>query len=77
VTRPEGGFVVWAELPESVDAMRLYAAALRERIGIAPGALFTAGGDKFTNCVRLNTAYWSRQVEEALKTVGRIACGMA
>ncbi len=76
ITRPEGGFVVWAELPESVDTMLLYEAALQERISIAPGALFTTGG-KFGNCVRLNTAFWSPRVDKALHTVGEIACAMA
>lgn len=76
ITRPEGGFVVWAELPEGVDTMRLYEAALEERIAIAPGALFTTG-DKYGNCVRLNTAFWTPRVDKALQTVGRIACAMA
>ena len=72
VSRPEGGFVLWVEMPEEVDAMRLYEEALREGIGVAPGPLFTIG-DRFGNCIRVSAAFWSQRIEEALATLGGIA----
>jgi DNA-binding transcriptional MocR family regulator len=36
VTRPEGGFILWVEMPKEVDALRLYEEAMKENIGIAP-----------------------------------------
>ncbi len=72
VTRPEGGFVLWAEMPEEVDAFRLYEAAVKKGISLAPGTLFSSG-DRFRNCIRLNAAYWSERVEQALETVGGMA----
>ncbi len=72
VTRPEGGFVLWVEMPEQVDAFRLYEQALKSGIGIAPGTLFTTG-DRFRNCIRINAAFWSSEIDQALETVGTMA----
>lgn len=76
VSRPDGGFVLWVEMPEEVDAMRLFEEALREGIGIAPGPLFTAG-KQFGNCIRVSAAYWSEHIERALATLGDLAKAMA
>jgi DNA-binding transcriptional MocR family regulator len=73
VTRPEGGFVLWVEMPKEVDAFRLYEEALRKGISIAPGTIFTTTGDKFSNCIRLNAAFWSERIEQALETLGGMA----
>lgn len=72
VTRPEGGFILWVEMPGKVDAFRLYEGALKEGISIAPGTLFSTG-DRFRNCIRLNAAFWSERIEQALETVGGMA----
>jgi DNA-binding transcriptional MocR family regulator len=72
VTRPEGGFVLWVEMPDSIDAVRLYREALDQGISIAPGPIFTIA-DRFRNCVRLNAALWSPRVERAVETLGRLA----
>lgn len=76
VTNPQGGFILWVEMPEQVDALALYDSALREGIGIAPGPLFSTTG-RFQNCFRLNAAYWSERFDQALETVGEMAKGMA
>ena len=72
VTRPEGGFMLWVEMPEKVDAFRLYEEALKNGISIAPGTLFSTAG-RYGNCIRLNAAFWSERVEQALETVGGMA----
>lgn len=72
VSRPEGGYILWVEMPEGFNAFRLYEAALREGIGIAPGTIFTLG-EGYGNCFRLNAAFWSEQVEQALETLGGLA----
>ncbi len=68
VSCPQGGFVLWVELPEGYDAFTLYELALREGISIAPGRIFTLG-DKYGNCLRLNAAIWSERTEQALETL--------
>jgi DNA-binding transcriptional MocR family regulator len=76
VTRPEGGFVVWVELPAGVDGLALHEQALRKGIAVAPGALFTTS-DRFRSCIRVSAAFWSERIREGLRTVGGLACGMA
>jgi DNA-binding transcriptional MocR family regulator len=72
VSSPAGGYFLWVEMPEGTDSYNLYRRARSEGIGIAPGMLFSLG-DGFKNCIRLNTSFWSPPIEQALKTVGRLA----
>ena len=73
LSQPQGGYVLWVELPPQVDAMKLYGLALAQRITVGPGHMFSAGAD-YRHFIRLNYSYpWSRQMEEALKVLGRLA----
>ncbi|RQW82995.1 MAG: PLP-dependent aminotransferase family protein, partial [Geobacter sp.] len=72
VNTPSGGFVLWVEMPEAVDSIKLYEEALRCGITIAPGTIFSATG-KYGNFIRLNAAYWSKRIEQAVSTVGELA----
>ncbi len=72
-TRPAGGFVLWLELPEAVDALALYRRALGEGISIAPGPLFSPTG-KYRHHLRLNCAQpWGARLERALARLGAMA----
>ncbi len=73
VTRPKGGFVLWLEMPEKVDSIKLYDLAHRKGISIAPGPLFSATG-KYRNFVRLNAGFYSEKMEKTVETLGRLAC---
>lgn len=73
VTRPSGGFVLWVEMPERVDSIELYRQALKARIGIAPGSMFSAS-NRYRNCMRVNCGMpWSDRVERALARLGALA----
>ncbi|SFU81069.1 aminotransferase-like domain-containing protein [Pseudoduganella namucuonensis] len=73
VTRPEGGYFLWVELPDGVDALALHQAALREGIGIAPGPMFSAKR-AFRNCIRLNYGHpWEDSHAAAIATLGGLA----
>jgi DNA-binding transcriptional MocR family regulator len=50
---PEGGCVLWLELPEGFDSIAFYLRARAEGIGLAPGPLFSPRGG-YRNCVRLS-----------------------
>ncbi|MDD3295616.1 MAG: PLP-dependent aminotransferase family protein, partial [Geobacteraceae bacterium] len=65
-------FVLWVEMPEKVDSIKLYEMALRAGITIAPGRIFSATG-KYSNCLRLNAAYWSRGIFDAVAVLGGLA----
>jgi len=73
LSRPQGGFVLWVELPPGVDALRLHRDALRHRINTAPGPLFSAK-ERYRNCVRLNCGVpWDATVDDALRILGELA----
>jgi DNA-binding transcriptional MocR family regulator len=76
VTQPEGGYFLWVELPEWVDALDLHRLALSHRISTAPGHLFSADR-RFRHHVRLNYGHPSpAQLEAGLKTLGKLAKGL-
>lgn len=73
ITRPDAGYLLWVELPKTVDALQLFRAALDANISIVPGPIFSATG-RFGNHVRLSCGYrWSDRIDRALVTLGR-AC---
>jgi len=73
ISRPEGGFVLWVEMPRSVDSIQLYRRALEQGIGIVPGPLFS-NSDRYGNFIRLNAANPASDTQgRALATLGRLA----
>ena len=70
VTQPQGGHVLWLELPQRFDVMVLYHQACQHNISISPGIIFSASGG-YRNCLRLNCGIpWSDSLEQALETLG-------
>ena len=76
VTRPAGGFVVWVQLPGSVDSLVLYKLALNEGIATTPGYIFSAT-EQYRNFVRLNAANWSDEAKQGIQRLGQLIDGMA
>ncbi|MBS0426546.1 MAG: PLP-dependent aminotransferase family protein [Proteobacteria bacterium] len=77
VHEPQGGYLVWVELPPSVDALELHRRALVQGISVAPGPLFspTAG---FAHCIRLNHGHVDDpRIDGAVQTLGALAHAMA
>jgi DNA-binding transcriptional MocR family regulator len=73
VTRPQGGYFIWLELPPAVDARELFSAAGHEGVSLAPGPMFSGHGG-FRNCIRLNTGQqWTPKIENAVARIGRLA----
>jgi DNA-binding transcriptional MocR family regulator len=73
LSRPEGSFVLWIELPPGVDTLRLYRDALKQHITTAPGALFSVK-DRYKNCLRMNCGLpWTDAIATALQTLGDLA----
>jgi 2-aminoadipate transaminase len=72
-SRPRAGFFTWVELPESVDAVRLFESALeRERVAFVPGAAFTAGdAAPARSSLRLNFSFSPPEILQ--EGVARIA----
>lgn len=76
VTRPEGGYFIWLELPPSVNALALHQRARDCAISTAPGALFSAD-HRFTHHLRLNVGHpGDARFDPAMKQLGRIAADL-
>jgi DNA-binding transcriptional MocR family regulator len=70
--QPDGGYFLWLQLPEHVDAMQLHKRGLEHGINVTPGPIFSAR-HAFGNYVRINFGHpWSPQVESAMKTLGEL-----
>jgi len=73
VTQPAGGTVLWVELPDGYDTMRLYRQSIANGISIAPGVLFTAQR-RYRNALRLSAVHpFSERIESAVSTLASLA----
>lgn len=77
VSQPQGGFVLWIELPQDIDGYQLAQQALAEHISIAPGSIFSPtakdGNAHYRNFIRLNCAATpDASLERALQMLGEL-----
>ena len=73
VTRPDGGYFLWIELPEDRDALRVHREAARRGISIAPGPIFSAHRGH-AHCLRLNYGHpLDARVAAALRVLGQLS----
>jgi DNA-binding transcriptional MocR family regulator len=71
-TRPDGGYFVWLEFPEPIDAMELHRLAIEHGISVAPGPMFSVSR-AFENCIRLNFGHpWNAKIDDALRVLGEL-----
>jgi DNA-binding transcriptional MocR family regulator len=76
VSRPQGGFVLWVQLPAGTSALSLHTRALAEGISIAPGPIFSAKG-RFTSSIRISCGQpWSDALDGSIQTLGRLAADL-
>lgn len=72
ISRPSGGYLLWVQLPESVDTSQMLPGAVEQGAAYAPGVLFSPDG-QFKNCLRLNaSAFGSTATEHVLARLGGI-----
>jgi len=73
LTNPQGGMLLWVELPPEIDSLTLYRLALEKNIGISPGILFSPR-QGYNNYVRLSCGNLSgEKLLRAVKKVGMLA----
>jgi len=76
LTRPQGGYLLWCELPDGVDSDKVFQLALAKNILITPGSIFGTG-KRFNHHLRLNAGIlWSSAVERALRELGQLCSAM-
>ncbi len=72
ISNPQGGFVLWIELPRGINCFDVYNLALEHHIGITPGMLFSATR-KFRNYIRINCGSpWNEKNELAIEQLGHL-----
>ncbi|PCK01720.1 MAG: hypothetical protein COA42_22820, partial [Alteromonadaceae bacterium] len=71
-----GGMFVWVKLPENLESMDLYQAALAHNISLSPGEVFSMAG-MATHCIRLSASHpWSDEREAAVVVLGKLTEGL-
>jgi DNA-binding transcriptional MocR family regulator len=72
ISQPQGGFVLWVELPRGVDSGQLFNRCLEVGVNILPGAIFSPTR-KYRNCIRVNCGHpWNDVIENAVASLGRL-----
>ena len=72
ISYPQGGYLLWVELPGDIDTTELNIRAKAQGVSIAPGILFSASG-KYKNCMRIccvNSA--DPKIEQAINILGTL-----
>ncbi|WP_346827501.1 PLP-dependent aminotransferase family protein [Serratia inhibens] len=71
VSQPRGGFMLWIELDDEFDTLRLNRYLEQQGVQIAVGSIFSASG-KYRNCLRINYApKLTPEIEQAVSRVGK------
>lgn len=73
VTRPQGGYFLWVEMPVGVDALDLCRRASERGVNLSPGQLFSVHGN-YNHCIRLNYGQPLDRIISAIEEVGGLAC---
>ena len=72
MSQPQGGNVLWIEMPKNCQGIDIFNRALEKEIGIIPGILFSSTR-RFKNCIRINCGHpWNDINEAAISTLGEI-----
>ena len=72
ISNPQGGNVVWVEMPRGCNCIEIFNRALQKNIGVTPGILFSATR-RFKNYLRINCGFpWNETNERAIATLGQI-----
>ncbi len=72
ISQPQGGYVLWIEMEQKINAFRLFQQAIKQNISIAPGQIFSTDG-RFSNFMRLSFgAPFDEKIENSLKIIGNL-----
>lgn len=73
LSMPDGGLTLWLELPDKLPSKKVFDAALREGVLVAPGEMFS-NSNRFDHFLRLSCGErYSDAVDAAMRCVGRLA----
>jgi len=77
MSRPQGGYVFWTEVNPKVNTFELYEKALKKKISIAPGRIFSLQ-DRYLNCLRLSHGQpFTKEIDDSLRILGKLVHQMS
>ena len=77
LSRPQGGFMLWIELPPKVSSRKVFEIGRREHIGLVPGSTFSCS-DRYDHFIRIHYAQpWSAALDANLRRLGEIVAQLA
>jgi DNA-binding transcriptional MocR family regulator len=69
---PQGGALLWVQLPDGIDSNTLYLKAHSRGISILPGTACSMG-NQFNNCIRIGCGFpFTENMEKGIETLGRL-----
>lgn len=72
VSQPQGGYFLWLDLGDNVNAARVYQHALAKGVSVAPGTMFSAD-ERFRHCLRINTSFeWGPHTARAISVLAAL-----
>jgi DNA-binding transcriptional MocR family regulator len=71
VSRPEGGFVIWIQLPPRFDGVEIARRAAESGITILPGAIFSATL-QYRNCIRISCGHPAEVLVPAIRRLASL-----
>jgi len=72
ISRPHGGFVLWLQLNKKINSFKLRTEAMKHKISIVPGRIFSANCN-YTHFIRISFGKpWSEDVDYGLMMLGRL-----
>jgi DNA-binding transcriptional MocR family regulator len=72
MSNPQGGFVLWLELPKTIEVLKLYNKALESGVAFSIGQLFSPS-KAYSNCIRISfSKAWNLETENAIKKLGSL-----
>ena len=70
---PTGGFILWLELPETINSLELAQRAMQEHIVCIPGQLYSSNR-RYQHCLRLTCCFeMNEQYATGLRRLGQLA----
>jgi DNA-binding transcriptional MocR family regulator len=76
ISNPDGGLVLWVEMPTAVDANALYEDGIRAKICVTPGNIFSAR-KRYQHHIRVNAGWFDEAVADGIARLGKLACHRA
>ena len=72
ISRPHGGFVLWLELNKKINSFKLRTEAMKYKISVVPGRIFSASCN-YSNFIRISFGKpWSDDVDYGLMMLGKL-----